>query len=216
MTCLLDQSITPEQHFRVVNGLRKSGWLDYNRLENTLIENPTKLKTDLREALKHYRFPNKATKAIITNVGKIDKDYKGNLHNIFAFAKEEFGQDNQKVALAVWKRVNEFYWYGIKKSGLFIHELVNQGLWDLALEELPIPPDSRVRRVMFRLGLTKKKDDLKEVVKVANELAKKAKISPLELDCALWTIGDKSICGESKAFCEKCPFDFCCPKVVTK
>jgi len=106
------------------------------------------------------------------------------------------------------------YWYGTKKAGVFIRELVTQGLWDLPLELTPIPPDSRVRRVLYRLGLVKDRNDFKEIEAAAKELAEKAKISPLDLDCVLWTIGDETICGERKTFCEKCPLDFACPRLT--
>ena len=177
--------------------------LDYEKLI-FYIKNE-KLKTDLEEALKHYRYHNRGTKAILVNLGKISRDYKGNLHNILHFSKD---------TAEVWERVNKFYWFGTKKSGVFIRELVNLGLWPLTVEEIPIPPDSRVRRVLFRLGLVKDRNDLKEIECVAKELAEKAGITPLDLDCVLWTVGDETICGERKTSCEKCPLDFCCPEVT--
>lgn len=175
--------------------------MDYETLKYILTSDPAKLKTDLREALKSYRFPNKATKAILFNVEKIKREYEGNLHNILHFSKD---------TSEVWKRINDFYWYGTKKASVFIRELVTQGLWPLTLEEIPIPPDTRVRRVLFRLGLVKDRNDLKEVQQVARVLSKEAKISCLDLDCVLWGVGDEELCGERKAFCEKCPLeDFC-------
>ena len=87
---------------------------------------------------------------------------------------------------------------------MFIREMVVKGLWNLCLETIPIPPDSRVRRVLFRLGLEKDRTDLKEVERVAKELSDRAKITPLDIDCVLWTIGDETICGERRTFCEKC------------
>ena len=218
VTCLLDQSITPEQHFRVVDGLRKNGWLKYTKLQTLLATEPDKLQNDLREALSSYRFPNKATKAILTNVKKIQKEYEGNLHNIYTFSVEDNlkSADSvidtlEKISLEVWKRVNNLYWFGPKKAGIFIRELVTQGLWTLTMDAIPIPADSRVRRVLFRLGFVKNRDDLKEVEQAARVLSKEAKITSLDLDCVLWTIGDESICGERKPFCEKCPLDFYCP-----
>ena len=193
-----------------MNGLRKGGWLDYARLSKYILADPAKLEADLREALKSYRFPNRAVKAILVNLEKIEKEYQGNLHNIYSSAKEQFGEDSEKVTLEVWKRVNDMYWYGTKKAGVFVRELITQGLWDLPLELIPIPPDSRVRRVMFRLGLVKDRNDFKEIETAAKQLAKKAKITPLELDCTLWTLGAESLCGERKKHCERCPLDFYC------
>jgi len=86
VTCLLDQSVNPEHHFRTVNGLRKGGWLKYDDLRSIFDKDRSKLETDLREALKSYRFPNRATKAILTNLEKIEKEYAGNLHNIYSLA----------------------------------------------------------------------------------------------------------------------------------
>ena len=174
--------------------------MDY---ENLIRYNKSKLKTDLREALKSYRYFNRATKAILVNLEKINTEYKGNLHNILHFSKD---------TAEVWERLNDFYWFGVKKSGLFIKDLVNLGVWDLSVEQIPIPPDSRVRRVLFRLGLVKNRDDLKEVELVARVLSKEAKITPLDLDCVLWTVGDSAICGERKPQCERCPLDFYCPR----
>lgn len=75
ITCLLDQSVNPEHHFRTVNGLRKGGWLDYDYLKSVLDKDRAKLEAGLQEALKSYRFPNRATKAILTNLEKIGKEY---------------------------------------------------------------------------------------------------------------------------------------------
>ena len=98
----------------------------------------------------------------------------------------------------------------MKKAAVFIKDLVNLGVWPLSVEEIPIPPDSRVRRVLFRLGLVKDRNDFKEVEQAAKKLAKEAKITPLDLDCVLWTVGDSAICGEKRASCDKCPLDFYC------
>jgi len=203
VACLLNQSVSPEHLFRVLNDLRNGGWLNYEKLRTLLVTDPAKLKADLREALKSYRFPNKATKAILINVERTEKEYKGNLHNIFHFSKD---------TAEVWKRVNDLYWFGSKKAGVFIRELVVQGLWDLVLEQIPIPPDSRVKRVLFRLGFLEHRGDLKEVEQAAKKLAKEAKISCLDLDCALWLVG--GICTERKPPCEKCPLDFYCPSFL--
>jgi len=194
VSCLLNQSVTPEHYFRVVNSLRRNGWLNYEKLLTT---DPT----DLKEALSSYRFPNKATKAIFLNVEKIERDYEGNLHNVYLFSEKDI--------MEVWKRMNEFYWFGVKKSAVFLRPLVSEGLWKLNLEEIPMPPDSRIRRVMFRLGLIKDRRNFKEVQQVARKLSKKAKITPLDLDCVLWRIGE--ICRERKLLCEKCALDFYCP-----
>ena len=202
ITCLLDQSVNPTILTQTVERLRKSGLLDYEPLENSLSVDPTKLEHDLREALKSYRYHNRATKAILVNLEKINREYEGNLHNILHFSKD---------TSEVWERVNKFYWFGVKKSALFIMNLVNLGVWSLSVEEIPIPPDSRVRRVLFRLGLVKDRNDLKEVEQAARELSKKAKISCLDLDCVLWTVGNGSICGERKPSCEKCPLEDYCP-----
>ena len=219
VACLLDQSVRPEHHFRVVDGLRRNGWLNYKNLSNLIGLDPTKLKRDLREALKSYRFPNKATKAILTNIEKIEKEYKGNLHNIYTFSIEDnLGSKDdvittlEKISLEVWRRTNDLYWFGTKKAGIFIRDMVVQGLWTLSLEVIPIPPDSRVRRVLYRLGLVKDRNDFKQVEQAAKKLTKEAKITSLDLDCVLWTIGDESICGERKPQCERCPLDFYCPR----
>lgn len=206
--CLLDQSVNPEHHFRVVNELKRSGWLNYEKLHRLLKTNPSKLRRDLKRALEHYRFPNKATKAIIVNVEKIDHDYNRNLHNLYHLSHKDTSE--------VWKKVNDLYWFGSKKSGVFIRELVTQGLWQLNLEELPIPPDSRVRRVLWRLGFVKDRNNLKEVENAARELSKDAKITPLDLDCVLWSIGDKGICEEQKTWCGRCPLEEFCPKVISQ
>ena len=192
--CLLNQNVTREQYFRVVNTLRRNGWLNYEKIL-------TIYPTDLRQALSSFRFPNKATKAIFTNVEKIQQDYEGNLHNVYLFS--------EKDTLEVWKRMNEFYWFGVKKSAVFLRPLVIEGLWELDLKEIPMPPDSRIRRVMFRLGLIKDRKNFKEVQQVARELSSRAKITPLDLDCVLWRIGE--ICRERKLLCEKCALDFYCP-----
>jgi len=104
----------------VVNGLRKSGLMDYLRLKYILTSDPSKLEHDLRNALSSYRFPNKATKAIILNVKKIEKEYEGNLHNIYTFSLEHNLESDddvittlEKISLEVWKRVNELYWFGM-------------------------------------------------------------------------------------------------------
>ena len=205
ITCLLDQSVNPTILTQTVESLRKSDLMDYGTLKNFLELDPTKLEQDLQEALKHYRYHNRATKAILVNLEKINREYKGNLHNILHFSKD---------TTEVWERLNNFFWFGTKKSALFIMNLVNLGVWDLSVEEIPIPPDSRVRRVLFRLGLVKDRNDLKEVEQAARELAKKAKISCLDLDCVLWTVGNGSICGERKSSCEKCPLEDYCPKAT--
>lgn len=202
LSCLLDQGVNVSHLLQTLNKLRAKGLLDY---ENLIIYNERKLKRDLREALKSYRMPNRATKAIVVNIEKIEKEYKGNLHNILSFSKN---------SLEVWERVNDFYWFGVKKSGIFIRELVNRGVWSLTVEEIPIPPDSRVRRVLFRLGLIKDRNDLKEVEQAARGLSKEVKITSLDLDCVLWVVGDDKICGQRKASCEKCPLEDYCPKVT--
>ena len=193
--------------------------MDYESTSNLILINPTKLEQDLREALKSYRYPNKATKAILANVEKIKDEYEGNLHNIYTLSVENnLGTPNnvaetlKKISLEVWRRVNDFYWYGSKKAGVFIRELVTQGLWNLSLEDIPIPADSRVRRVLFRLGLVEERNNLKEVEEAARELSKKAKITSLDLDYVLWFVGDEQICGERKALCGRCPLEVFCPK----
>ena len=202
ISCLLDQSVNPTILHQTVESLRTSGLLDYETLIST---NESKLKTDLGEALKHYRYHNRAVKAFLVNLEKISQEYKGNLHNILHFSKD---------SAEVWERVNKFYWFGVKKSGLFIKDLVNLEVWPLSVEQIPIPPDSRVRRVLYRLGLVKNRDDLKEVEQAAKKLSKEAGIFPLDLDCVLWTVGDDRICGERKMSCEKCPLEQYCPKVM--
>jgi len=190
---------------QTVEKLRKHYFLNYTKLQSRLATDKAKLEGDLKEALSSYRYHNRAVKAILVNLEHIIRDYKGNLHNILSFSRD---------TAEVWERVNSFYWFGTKKSGVFIRELVNRGLWPLSVEEIPIPPDSRVRRVLFRLGLVKNRDDLKEVQEVASELSRKAGITPLDLDCVLWTVGDESICGERRTSCEKCPLDYYCIKVL--
>ena len=197
--CLLNQNVTREQYFRVVNTLRRNGWLNYEKI---LTIHPT----DLRQALSSFRFPNKATKSIFLNVEKIERDYEGNLHNVYLFS--------EKDTLKVWGCMNEFYWFGVKKSAVFLRPLVSEGLWKLDLKEIPMPPDSRIRRVMFRLGLIKDRRNFKEVQQVARELSKKAKITPLDLDCVLWRIGE--ICRERKWLCEKCALDCYCQQWIKK
>jgi endonuclease III len=208
VTCLLDQSVTREQHFRTMSKLKTNGWLDYHRLQQLMINDESKLEQDLRGVLSSYRFPNKATKAILTNLKKIDHDYDGSLHNLYFLS--------QKDTAEVWKRLNDLYWFGTKKACVFIREMITQGLWELDLGTLPIPPDSRVRRVLFQLGLIKDRNDLKEVEQVSKTLAKKALLTSLDLDYVLWTVGDPKICGERKAECRRCPLEEYCPKVTTK
>ena len=205
MSCLLDQGVNVAHLLQTVNNLRTHDLLDYDHLKYILDANPTKLKHDLRETLSSYRMPNRATRAIIINIEKIDKEYKGNLHNILSFSKN---------STEVWERVNDLYWFGVKKSGIFIRELVNRGVWSLTVEEIPIPPDSRVRRVLFRLGLVKDRNDLKEVEQAARKLSKEAKITSLDLDCVLWVVGDDKICGQRKASCDKCPLEDYCPNAT--
>ena len=188
---------------QTVDSLMKHGFLNYNKLQSLLATEPDKLEHDLKEVLKSYRYFNRARKAILVNLEKINREYKGNLHNILHFSKD---------TAEVWERVNSFYWFGVKKSGLFIKDLVNLGVWDLSVEEIPIPPDSRVRRVLYRLGLVKNRDDLKEVEVVARKLSKEAKISSLDLDCVLWTVGDNRICRERKAECGRCPLEVFCER----
>jgi len=219
VACLLDQSVRPEHLFRVLEGLRRRDLLNYEKLLTLLATDPDKLKHDLREALSSYRFPNRATKGIVINVERIEKEYEGNLHNIYTFSLEHnLASDDdvittlEKISLEVWKRVNDLYWFGTKKAGIFVRDMVVQGLWTLSLEVIPIPPDRRVRRVMFRLGLVKDRNNFKEVEQAAKKLTKEAKITSLDLDCVLWTIGDESICGERKPQCERCPLDFYCPR----
>lgn len=206
VSCLLDQSVNVAHLLQTLNNLRRNGFMDYENLLNLIGLDPTKLKHDLGEALKSYRYPNRATKAIVVNIEKIEREYKGNLHNILHFSKD---------TPEVWERVNDLYWFGVKKSGVFIRELVNRGLWTLNVEEIPIPPDSRIRRVLYRLGLVKDRNDLKEVEQAAKKLSKDAKITSLDLDCVLWLVGDERICGERKVFCEKCPLDTFCPNATT-
>jgi endonuclease III len=197
VSCLLDQSVTPEQHFKIMTKLKVEGWLNYEHLSSLIDER------DLQEALKSYRFPNKATLAIMKNVKKIQDEYEGNLHYLYFISEKDTAE--------VWRRLNDFYWFGTKKACVFVREMITQRLWELDLETLPIPPDSRVRRVLFRLGLTKNRDNLKEVEQVSKTLAKKAGLTSLDLDYVLWTVGDIKICGEKKAYCGKCPLEEFCP-----
>ena len=88
ITCLLDQSVNTTILSQTVERLRARGLLDYEKLENSLTLEPTKLEQDLQEALKHYRYHNRAVKAILVNLEKINRDYKGNLHNILHFSKD--------------------------------------------------------------------------------------------------------------------------------
>jgi endonuclease III len=71
-----------------------------------------------------------------------------------------------------------------------------------------------VRRVLFKLGFVKQRDNLKAIEQTARELSKEAKIAPLDLDCVLWFVGDERICGERKMFCEKCLLEEFCPSNV--
>jgi endonuclease III len=89
--------------------------------------------------------------------------------------------------------------------------MIGYGVWDTSLEPIPPAIDSRVRRVLERLQLVKNRNNLKECRDAILNLASETNLSPIELDVALWTIGDESICRKKKPRHDACPLKLSCP-----
>lgn len=201
-TILLDQGLRPIHLDRLLDRLRAGGWLGYH----VLVEKAEAgaLEGELKEALRKAgsRYRENPSKAVTRAVLLVEKSYEGDINNVYRYAKSP----NE-----VWENLLEFYWFGEKKAGVFLRDMVKFGVWDVDLADLPIPSDTRVRRLLHLLGLIRDPNKLKAVKEAAKRLAESAHLTPLELDLALWALGDEDLCGERKAHCDICPLGLDCP-----
>lgn len=83
------------------------------------------------------------------------------------------------------------------------------------LKELCLPfikPDTNIRRVFYRLGLTKSDKDTNEIISSCQEIGKLMGETVNErlcvVNCVLWHFG-RSICTKKKPRCTECNITFC-------
>ena len=120
-----------------------------------------KLQKELEEALgkSGHRMKIEGAKAIIKAVNVIGKDYNHNIHNIYNYAFQKYGNNENKVAEEIWANLTQrkkFFWMGEKKAAIFLRDIVGFDVWNIPLNSIPPPIDVRVRRVLERLQLVKK------------------------------------------------------------
>ena len=83
------------------------------------------------------------------------------------------------------------------------------------LKELCLPfikPDSNIRRVFYRLGLTKSEKETDEIIFACQEIGKIMGETVNErlcvVNCVLWHFGH-NICTKKKPRCNECNLTFC-------
>jgi thermostable 8-oxoguanine DNA glycosylase len=215
--CLLDEGIrTDILQSRVVPKLREAGYLDYHKLV-TRLSDPENFEKELVEVLGKagHKMKYEGAKAIVRAVEVISKKFENNIHNIYNYALQKHRKDRYKVAEEVYLSLtrSEFYWMKEKKAGIFLRDMVGYGVWDMALQPIPPAVDTRVRRVLERLQLVNNRNNVRECRDAILSLASELNLTPIELDVALWTIGDEKICGEKKPKHDRCPLNLSCPSV---
>lgn len=132
----------------------------------------------------------------------IDKKYKGNAENIW---------NNEKDSSVVIKRFSEFKGVGVKISTMAVNILARKFKIEFDdLSKIDISPDVHTKRVFYRLGLIKTKEN-DSLIQSARRLNPNY---PGVFDYPSWEIG-KNWCKETIPDCDNCYLREFCPKLIS-
>jgi len=169
-------------------------------LEKQNVENLSKI---LREYLKP-RYPNEAAKRWISISKLLLEKYQGDPRKIFERVDD---------SIEVMNRIREFRGFGGQKIGnLFFRVMLNLGYGKRLknVEKITLPIDTHDIRLTKDLGISDTKD-IDQIKQIWSKACKKAGISWLVLDKALWQIGSQG-CNYKK--CKECIISKYCSKVI--
>lgn len=148
----------------------------------------TLTKSGLGQTLQTYlhpRYLNEVLKRYKVNTELLVKKYKGDPRRIFA---------DSKLAKEVEKKVSEFRGFGPKIGNFFIRSMIGCFDYDYPdLSELTQPVDIHDVRITYFLGFIDSphatNKNVRRVKEIWKQACKKAKVSWLIFDKALWLLG---------------------------
>jgi len=200
IACLCDKQIKAERAWKIPFDLRKRiGNFEFNNLFK-LTEKQI-IKYFLKPSPLH-RFKNEMAKNIYSAIQKIGKKYNGNASNIWS---------NKPSSAEVVSRFLDFDGFGPKLATMASNLLARELKVKFSdYYSIDISVDRHVRRVFYRLGLTKKKSTTEQVIYKARALNPEF---PGMIDSPCYVIG-KNWCGPKEKKCDKCFMNNVCPSKV--
>ena len=113
------------------------------------------------------------------------------------------------------KSLTEFVQYGPGKAALLIKNYVRFGIWDFNPCEIPIKVDRHVMRISIGSGIIETEEETLRSERLVSiltsafqQITSQERISAVDLDDALWSIGSQWCTKNSVYFCEKnCPLN---------
>ena len=200
IACLCDKQIKAERAWRIPFELKK-------RIGNFEFENLFKLtEKEIKEYFSQpsplHRFPNEMSKNIYSAIQRIGSKYEGDASKIWS---------DKPSSAEVVSRLLEFDGFGPKIATITANLLARELKVKFSdYYSIDISVDVHVRRVFYRLGLSKKDSTTEQVIYKARALNPEF---PGMLDSACYTIG-KNWCRPQTKECDKCFMNDVCPSKV--
>lgn len=186
--------------------LRKENILSIIFLEQSKIN-------DIKKALKNAGYnrgkkPLSKYSKILKNLAfKIRTEYNGDISEILKNKRPH----NQKNLIKIITELDKLPGIGQKIATMFMKFMISTfEVWKWRDKNsfigIPIPDDSQVRKVFFRLGIIPaRKFKKKELMEEYSKFSVKLKLSFMEIDDVLWNVG-RIFCSNNSPSCHYCIF----------
>lgn len=199
LACIMDKQIKAEKAWEIPIKIGK-------HIQSYTFEDYAKLSLDdyikiFRER-KLHRFNDVQAEYFYKAIQKIKNDYNSYAANIW--------NDCPKSATLVL-RFLEFEGIGIKIATMAANILVRQFKIKVVDKySIDISPDVHIRKIFYRMGLIKNRQNTNEIIYKARELYPNF---PGIIDFSMWEIG-RNYCFEKNPNCTECPIRKDCKKKI--
>jgi len=199
LACIMDKQIKAERAWQIPIKIGKIiGGYDFSIFTKLSMQDCIQIFNKY----KLHRFNDDQAKYFYLAIQKIKNDYNSIAANIW--------NDNPKSATLVL-RFLDFEGVGIKIATMAANILVRQyKIQVLDKYSIDISPDVHVKKIFYRMGLIKNRENIDEVIYKARELYPEF---PGIIDFSTWEIG-RNYCFETNPNCAECPISEDCKKII--
>lgn len=199
LACIMDKQMKAEKAWEIPIKIGKY-------IQSYEFEDYAKLSLDdyikIFQEKRLHRFNEVQAKYFYNAIQMIKNTYKSYAANIW--------NDCPKSATLVL-RFLEFEGVGIKIATMAANILVRQFKIKVVDKySIDISPDVHIRKIFYRMGLVKSKENTNEIIYKARELYPEF---PGIIDFSTWEIG-RNYCFAKKPNCEECPINQDCKKIL--
>lgn len=199
LACVMDKQIKAERAWEIpIKVGFEIGGHDFENYTSISLEK----YIEIFNRKKLHRFNTEQAKCFYFAIQKIKNKYNSFAANIW--------NDNPSSATIIL-RFLDFDGVGIKIATMAANILVRQ--YRIQVKDkysIDISPDVHVKKIMYRMGLIKDRNNIDEIIYKARELYPSF---PGIIDFSMWKIG-REYCFETNPNCECCPINCDCKKII--